>query len=495
MRDSDTIRRCYKLSPLAAALATLFACNASYAGATSRVAVPVTSCLDDGSPGTLRTILSEAAGSADVDLGGLTCNTITLTQGPIDMSPTGPHPLGFVTIRGPTDAVLTIDGGGTGQVFVHGNAPPNIGSLKITHLTIAHGHSTSAQAACIASSGNVSLDHVTVTDCHTSASVQSVQGGAIGVLGNLEVTSSTISASSAANAFADAAGGGMFVGGQLLLTDSVVNGNSVSGTGLSAFGFTGGGGVFAVGDIHIVESTISANAATGTQVAYGGGVLGSRNIVLERSLVTGNTSSFGGGGVSKSEDVNDIDPHSRGVTIVNTTISGNSAQLDGGLGGLYALTIENSTITGNHATHSTGGVYFLGFPDALLIHSSIIANNTAADTSSHAADLSTANGGPFTAGISVAGNSNLIASWDALITVPSDTLVSDPMLGPLADNGGPTLSHALLPGSPAIDAGDNFFGLPTDQRGAPRVAGPGADIGAFELAQPAYDTVFANGFD
>jgi len=69
------------------------------------------------------------------------------------------------------------------------------------------------------------------------------------------------------------------------------------------------------------------------------------------------------------------------------------------------------------------------------------------------------------------------------------------MLAPLADNGGPTLTHALLAGSPAIDAGDNFFALPTDQRGVARIAGPQTDIGAFELEQPAYDAVFADGFD
>jgi len=246
--------------------------------------------------------------------------------------------------------------------------------------------------------------------------------------------------------------------------------------------------------VHIVESTISANSVAGTQYALGGGVLGLRNIVIERSLVTGNTCSWGSGGVSKSEDRNDSDPHSRGVTVVNSTISGNSAMLDGGLGGLYSLTIENSTITNNTASHSTGGVYFLGDHYSLLIHSSIISGNSAADTSVHAADLSTTINGPFSGTVHVAGNFNLIASSDALVEVPDDTLTSDPLLGPLADNGGPTLTHALLSGSPAINAGDNLYGFATDQRGAMRVAGPHADIGAFEV-QPAPDTVFADGFD
>ena len=79
--------------------------------------------------------------------------------------------------------------------------------------------------------------------------------------------------------------------------------------------------------------------------------------------------------------------------------------------------------------------------------------------------------------------------------VPPDTLDADPLLAPLADNGGPTLTHALLAGSPAIDTGDNFFGLPTDQRGSPRVSGVATDIGAFELQQPQGDAIFTDGFD
>jgi beta-lactamase regulating signal transducer with metallopeptidase domain len=66
--------------------------------------------------------------------------------------------------------------------------------------------------------------------------------------------------------------------------------------------------------------------------------------------------------------------------------------------------------------------------------------------------------------------------------LPGDTLHSDPLLLALADNGGPTLTHALAPASPARDAGNNAANLSTDQRGAghPRVAGAAADIGAFE---------------
>jgi hypothetical protein len=92
------------------------------------------------------------------------------------------------------------------------------------------------------------------------------------------------------------------------------------------------------------------------------------------------------------------------------------------------------------------------------------------------------------------GSHDLIGS--ANVALPEGTLGGDPRLGPLADNGGPTLTHALLADSPAIDAGSNPSDLATDQRGGSyvRSAGAAPDIGAFEL-QAAPDAIFADGFD
>ena len=92
------------------------------------------------------------------------------------------------------------------------------------------------------------------------------------------------------------------------------------------------------------------------------------------------------------------------------------------------------------------------------------------------------------------GSHDLIGS--ANVALPDGTLGGDPRLGPLADNGGPTATHALLADSPAIDAGDNPSSLATDQRGGTyvRVAGAAPDIGAFEL-QAAADSIFADGFE
>ena len=94
----------------------------------------------------------------------------------------------------------------------------------------------------------------------------------------------------------------------------------------------------------------------------------------------------------------------------------------------------------------------------------------------------------------ISGANNLLGSANAAL--PGDTLGGDPLLAPLADNGGATLTHALLPGSPALDTGNNLAGLTTDQRGAGyvRTSGVATDIGAIE-SQPLGDSIFADGFD
>jgi len=96
---------------------------------------------------------------------------------------------------------------------------------------------------------------------------------------------------------------------------------------------------------------------------------------------------------------------------------------------------------------------------------------------------------------SIVGSHNLIAS--ANVAPPPDTITACPHLGPLADNGGPTLTHALLHDSPAIDQGANFLGYATDQRGNgfPRPFGAAADIGAFEWQGGIDDPIFRSGFD
>ncbi|HEU4665822.1 MAG TPA: choice-of-anchor Q domain-containing protein [Dokdonella sp.] len=122
----------------------------------------------------------------------------------------------------------------------------------------------------------------------------------------------------------------------------------------------------------------------------------------------------------------------------------------------------------------------------LILRSSIVARNTRLGQPDDISSL-----GPVT----IQGNGNLvIASSQPL---PADTITTDPLLMPLADNGGPVATHALRPGSPAIDHGDNFLSLTYDARdaGFDRVVGAAADIGAYEVQAAGLDVIFADGFD
>jgi hypothetical protein len=169
------------------------------------------------------------------------------------------------------------------------------------------------------------------------------------------------------------------------------------------------------------------------------------------------------------------------VNLADATISGNTAPIGGGI---YAqnLTATFATITANNG----GGVQFgtlSSTPTVSLIACLVQGNSGASDL---AAGKST----------TIAGNHNLVGSHDTSITLPNDTLGCNPNLAVLADNGGPTPTHALQAGSCAIDAGPPFppGTIPSDQRGAAfaRRVGLATDIGAFEMQSG--DRIFYDGF-
>ena len=211
----------------------------------------------------------------------------------------------------------------------------------------------------------------------------------------------------------------------------------------------------------ITDSTISGNSAicdgdTGQYTVGGGGGLGTwatKRLTITNSTISGNTSSLPGGGLYTR--------HGGSLGLANSTITDNQAPAriadNGTESGYSDLEISSSIIAGNHLP---GGA---PLAEIVTVHS-------------------------------INGSNDLIAS--ANVALPGDTLGGDPMLAPLADNGGPTMTHALLTGSPAINAGSNPDALTSDQRGDGylRVYGAAADIGAFE-SQPAVDVIFGNGFD
>lgn len=163
-------------------------------------------------------------------------------------------------------------------------------------------------------------------------------------------------------------------------------------------------------------------------------------------------------------------------TISNSTLSGNTALAWHG-GALFhtdgALAVTSSTITANS---SAGAAVFVGtFTDAgatLALTNTVVAGNAG-----EGCLLGAFGAGPVSL---VSGGHNVFATGSGCNPVASDQEVADPGLELLADNGGPTLTHALLDGSPAIDAGDGAFCPATDQRGVARPQGPECDVGAYE---------------
>jgi hypothetical protein len=386
---------------------------------------------------------ANAAGGAD---------TITFAPGltgTIDQTTNLTDVLEDVDIQGPGAGVITVDGGDSSELFrfVAGAAS------TISGLTITNG----------ATSGG---------------------GGGIFVGdGDLAVARSVISSSTSGQD-----GGGLYCN-----NDGTVTIDATTITGNTAH--SAGGGLYADScDVNMSFSTVSGNHADGDA----GGLYLDGNDLIRNTTISGNTADGSAGGLYVSSDTGET------VTIVNSTISGNTAADEGG--GLYLedgqLIMIESTVTGNIAT-TTGGLYSdsAGAADAqeqdadkaekagggdvkaqadddLVLTGTIIAGNTGFDLKAGGT------GGQILSTNSLLGN----VEPTTIVHDQGGTLTGvDPLLGPLADNGGPTQTHALLAGSPAIDTGPDpvpdFPGNTEDQRGTgfPRVVNGRVDIGAFEL--------------
>jgi hypothetical protein len=386
-------------------------------------------------------------------------------------------------VRSRTSGNLTIDqstvsGNSIQEIYARGGGIHADGSLTITNSTISANIAAGQQGGGggVSAGGNVTLDRSSVSGNSTRGGLSA--GGGIFANGNVTLTHSTVSGNYTTAWIA--LGGGIFAAGNVVLTHSTVSGNYTTIEG------SGGGGIRAEGAVTLVESTVSGNRTKGLSGLAGGGYAPGGGIyardggvMLINSTVSGNSTA------EKKSSGGGIYARNAGVTLINSTLSGNYTEgaLSHG-GGIYALSavaLTQSTITANSALHSTatgGGVFqsdaLTNFP--ISIRDSILANNMAGGVVN---DLVKDPQSSLTANYSVLGM--------ALIpTAGTGNVINDnPLLGPLTNNGGPTQTHALLVGSPAINVGDpTITPNPSDfdQRGGPfvRVAGGRIDAGAYE---------------
>ena len=469
----------------------------------------VTNTQDSGA-GSLRDALMQANSTAEPDTiefqiatndtgcAGDAC-TITLTSGQLSIE-------SDLTINGPGANRLTVSGNDASRVLSISS-----GTVNISGLTISHGKLGSVGdiltllgGGIYNFNGNVTLSNSTVAD---NFSVNN-GGGIYNRLGTFNIAHCIISGNSTRE---DSGGGLRNFKGTMNITDSTISGNYAKNNGSGLYNSSSmtitnstisdnrptavinGGGINNDGKITITGSTVSGNRA-----GFGGGIYSYRGeLTIIRSIISGNNATFDGGGIENNAGTMTIDSSTisnnstdeqyvsfgsgiattNGTTIINSTISGNKGAVNGG--GIYAdayLVIVNSTVTNNSAKWGGG---LLG--SFLKILNCIVAGNVANYPDVYVWSATSL-------GHNLIGDESGSAGW-----ISSDRLNVNPLLGPLKDNGGATQTHALLPGSPAINAGDNcvteathcnieeIAQLKTDQRGLPRQSDNVVDIGAYEV--------------
>lgn len=406
-------------------------------GTTNESGVSLRYCLCDALPGDTITFSNSVTG------------TITLTNGELPISTS-------LTIQGPGANLLAVSGNAASRVFRV--APSTV--VNLSGLTITNGY---ANVSGNDDGGGIFNDHATLTlsNCIVTRNVSGDRGGGIYSDGSSSgsATLSVVGSIIAANA--SYYGGGIF------------NNTSSSGSGM----------------VTVVASTIRSNTAVGS----GGGLFnqgaafGNAPLAVIASTLHGNSAMYGGGiyndGVNSGNAM---------LTLTNCTLSTNTVSTNGG--GIYnngntgtaTCALWACTLSGNSASNSGGGV----FSDGTSGSATVTFANTILQAGASGANFANNNGSVGSAGYNL--SSDNPGSWFTTGTL-GNQVNTDAKLGPLRDNGGPTLTHALMSNSPAIDKGKSF-GLITDQRGAARPfdspsaanasGGDGSDIGAFELGAP-----------
>jgi hypothetical protein len=427
----------------------------------------------------------------------------SLRQAILDVMPGGTIllPSGSYTVASGELAItksLTISGAGASSTSVS-----NAGSSRVFHTS---------------GSGNtITISGVTISNGHPPTTMGVVSGG--GVLNDAakltlsqDVIADNLADADAAATGGDggiAQGGGVFNGGggTLVVEDSQIIDNRATAVGApnKAGGSVGGGGVDTGGTQTIERSIFGGNLADASGgagatggISDGGGLevaaAGATSLVsttFDDNLADASAGSGGSiGGIAEGGGAfmitNAPEMSATNVTFMDNVVestAGGSAEAGGLSFGSNnpVITLTNATLSGNTASgpDAEGG-------DAALGGSNTVVENTIVSAGRGASGFENCAGTPRSLG------HNLDSLDQCNFHSSGDQVDTDPLLGPLSDNGGPVPTMALKPGSPAIDAGANSGCPATDARGVTRPAGIACDIGAFEFATPAAKTLTAS---
>jgi hypothetical protein len=475
------MRHIIRLPSLAAIIALHFTVMGSVQTVHSATITVINT--NDSGAGSLRQALADASDGDTIDFSVTTPATITLISGELLVDKS-------VTIGGPGADQLSVNGNAASRVF---HIAPDK-TVTISGLNIRNGLASGFYPDN--AGGGICNDHGTLTINNTTLNGNSARQGG-GIFNNGDVGSATVAINNSTlsdNSATGGGGGGIYNYSQLdgsatvTINNSTLSDNSATGAGGGIENFTyldgsttitinnttlignaapDGGGIYTLGlgsatVVTINNSTLSDNSAT----HFGGGIwavdAGSAILTIKDSTLSGNSAGYYGGGISYRADAG-----SATLTINHSTLNGNSAGLyygssihHGSSGGIATLTISNTILK----TGALGENFFVENPSTFTS----LGYNLSSD----------------------AAGGNATTGPGGLLNQTGDIRNTDPMLGPLQDNGGPTFTHELLSGSPAIDAGDPNFTPPPDydQRGPgfDRVVNDRIDIGAFEAAAPPY---------
>jgi hypothetical protein len=437
----------------------------------------------DHDPGSLRAILGGASSGDQIVFDpALDGQTITLTSGELLLNKS-------LTITGPGAGLLTVSGNNASRVFeVAGGATDSVSGL-----TVSNGRAA-PQGGGILNAGTLTLSNATVSGNLVYGGAGDFDfGGGIYNSGTLTVQNSTVTGNVAYGYTPDIAtptagwGGGIYNSGTLTVTGITISANAAN---------TGGGLFNNDGTAMVSNSTLSGNTVYGPggAISIGGGA-----VTVNSSTLAGNT-AYGDGG--------SIRIVSGTLTVNSSTLSANTASgpyAAGGAicidGGMVTVTVDTSTLAGNHADYYGGAIYNLGtltvrnctiagntasliggisngdpnttWPATLNMRNTILAGNT--DGYGRPDDLY---GSLASSGYNLIGDGSWGDGFAATDLVGTDDAPIDPRLGPLQNNGGPTQTMALLSGSPALNAGDPSQLGTKDQRGVVRAGG--VNIGAYQ---------------